>query len=409
MIHIAEKQNCCGCAACVQRCPKKCINLVEDSEGFLYPEVDVENCIECGLCEQVCFFYNRNDSVIPLMVLAVKNRNVEERLNSSSGGVFVALSKYIIKEKGVVFGAVFDNHWEVKHTHTDKLSGVHAMMRSKYLQSRIENSYIDAEHFLKEGRKVLFSGTPCQIAGLHSFLRKDYPNLLTVDFLCHGVPSPGVWRRYLDETFFRTANKMNVGDNAVSCLSKNDISTIAKITFRDKKYYGWNMYCFVVYGVPFSMGEEREVILLSDKYHENPYMRGFLSDIYLRPSCYQCKCKNGLSHSDITIADFWGIDKLMPDFDDNKGVGLVLLNTRLGKDVFGCLDMEVRKSTLKDAKRFNNGFKENLKPHSRRDEFFRSFSEGKDVTYTVNRLLYVPIYKRIFFKLKNLLVKYGIN
>ena len=202
MIAIKDKKNCCGCSACVQRCPKHCISLHEDDEGFLYPLVNEATCIDCGLCEKVCPILNPQEKIHPQEVLAVKNTNDEERMNSSSGGVFLPLAREVIKQGGVVFGAVYDEQWEVHHVYAERIEDVYPMMGSKYLQSRIENTYKEAETFLKQGREVLFVGSPCQIAGLRTFLRnKEYPNLLAVDFLCHGVPSPGVWRRYLAETY----------------------------------------------------------------------------------------------------------------------------------------------------------------------------------------------------------------
>lgn len=201
MIKLTDKKDCCGCAACVQRCPKHCISMKEDEEGFLYPFIDETVCINCGLCEKTCPIISRPEKLPTMEVLAVKNRNEAERMASSSGGVFIALAKKVIEQGGVVFGAVFDENWEVKHTYSETLDGVKPMMGSKYVQSRIGESFCQAERFLKEGRKVLFTGSPCQITALHNYLHKDYPNLLAVDFLCHGVPSPGVWRRYIDEMF----------------------------------------------------------------------------------------------------------------------------------------------------------------------------------------------------------------
>lgn len=202
MIHITDKKNCCGCSACVQRCPKQCIRLEEDTEGFLYPQVDEETCIKCGLCEKVCPILNQADKLPVQEVLAVKNPDEEERMNSSSGGVFLPLAREVINQGGVVFGAVYDENWEVHHVYAEKIEDVYPMMGSKYLQSKIGNSFKDIERFLKQGREVLFVGSPCQIAGLRTYLRnKQYQNLLAVDFLCHGVPSPGVWRRYLAETY----------------------------------------------------------------------------------------------------------------------------------------------------------------------------------------------------------------
>lgn len=394
MIQIIDKHACCGCAACVQRCPRQCISLREDSEGFLYPVVDASLCIDCGLCEKVCPWQNPPAKITPQEVLAVKNRNEEERMASSSGGVFVALAKKVLANRGVVFGAVFDEHWEVIHTCAEDMEGVRRMMGSKYLQSRIGHAYREAEKFLKEGRTVLFTGSPCQITGLHRYLRKEYPNLLSVDFLCHGVPSPGVWRKYLSETFPSSARRAAAGKNTVLSSSLNAMPVLTGIEFRDKKLHGWKKFSFVVRGKSASKADKNSV-LLSGIHRENAFMRGFLSDIYLRPSCYACKCKNGVSHSDITIADYWGINVLMPDFDDDKGVGLVLLNTDKGKEIFHSLDMEIRVSALEDAKRFNGGFKEEVKAHPKREKFYSLINNGMPVEQAVLRCLHQPLYVRL--------------
>lgn len=402
MINIIHKQDCCGCAACVQRCPKHCISLKEDEEGFLYPQVELDKCIDCHLCEKVCPQITPPDKIPPLEVLAAKNRNENERMASSSGGVFIALVKKVISSGGVVFGAVFDENWEVKHTYAETLDGVRPMMCSKYLQSRIGNSFSDAERFLKEGRNVLFCGTPCQITGLRRYLRKVYPNLLAVDFLCHGVPSPGVWRSYLNETFGISARRAAAGKNTVLSSSLKSIPVITGIGFRDKKPYGWKKFSFVVRGESASKADKNSV-LLSDIHRENPYMRGFLADIYLRPSCYNCKCKNGVSQSDLTIADYWGIQQLMPDFDDDKGVGLVLINTEKGRDAFQILDMEVRTSNLKDAMMLNGGFNEQVTPHPKRQLFFNRFRSGEPVSRIVVECLRIPLYRRLVRKVKNVI------
>ncbi len=394
MIKIQNKQDCCGCTACVQRCPKHCISMKEDNEGFLYPVVDECICIDCGLCEKVCLIINSPEKLPVKETLAVKNRNEAERMASSSGGVFIALAKKTIEKGGVVFGAVFDDSWEVMHTYAEILDKVRPMMGSKYLQSRIGNSFRDVERFLKEGREVLFTGSPCQVAALHNYLRKDYPNLLSVDFLCHGVPSPGVWRKYLDEEFHLSARRAAAGKNTVLSSSLNAVPVITGIEFRDKTLNGWKKYSFVVRGQSASKADKNSV-LLSSIHYNNPYMKGFLADIYLRPSCYRCKCKNGVSHSDLTIADYWGINQLMPDFDDDKGVGLVLVNTEKGKALFDNLDLEAKPSRLDVVKRMNGGFKEKVNVHPKRVDFYRLLEEGKTVSETVGICLYVPTYLRM--------------
>ena len=222
MIQISKenKEKCCGCGACAQKCPKQCISMLEDEEGFLYPHVDVENCVNCHICEKVCPFLNIQEQCEPLDIFAAVNINESERIDSSSGGVFVALAKYILNEDGVVFGAVFDKSWEVHHVYAETIEDVYPMMGSKYVQSRVENSFQDVDSFLKKGRKVLFVGSPCQVKGLLHFLKgKDVSNLLAVEFLCHGVPSPGVWRAYLNETFNVSAGK----DRLLAVAGKNSV------------------------------------------------------------------------------------------------------------------------------------------------------------------------------------------
>ena len=200
MIKSTNKKLCTGCAACYSICPVRCISMQEDSEGFLYPVVEKDKCTSCKKCETVCPAIVQRNERKPLYVYAAKNLNEEIRRQSSSGGIFTLIAESIIQEGGVVFGARFNENWEVVHDYTETIEGLAAFRGSKYVQSRIGNTYLSAKDFLLAGRKVLFSGTPCQIAGLKAFLQDDYDNLLTVDLVCHGVPSPLVWKRYLDET-----------------------------------------------------------------------------------------------------------------------------------------------------------------------------------------------------------------
>lgn len=411
MIHITDKKNCCGCSACVQRCPKQCIRLEEDTEGFLYPQVDEETCIKCGLCEKVCPILNQADKLSVLEVLAVKNPNDEERMNSSSGGVFLPLAREVINQGGVVFGAVYDESWEVHHVYAEKIEDVYPMMGSKYLQSKIGNSFKDAERFLKQGREVLFVGSPCQIAGLRTYLRnKQYSNLLAVDFLCHGVPSPGVWRRYLAETYGgydakeQSRLQATAGKNSVLLSSLNATSPIGDIKFRDKRESGWKKFRFVVRQKSASKADQNTV-LSSDIHYDNPFMRGFLSDIYLRPSCYECKCKNGVNHSDMTIADFWGINQIAPEFDDDKGVGLVLLNTKKGEEYFSRFPMDMMPSNLEEAHYHNGGFNEHTKAHPKRDQFFFLIENGKSIKAAVDICLRLPFKQRVVRVVKRIVKK----
>ena len=230
MINIQDKKDCCGCAACVQRCPKQCISLQEDSEGFLYPMVDASLCIDCGLCEKVCPIIHQADQRTPLGVYAAKNPDEAVRMQSSSGGVFTMLAERVLAEGGVVFGARWDERWEVVHDYVETAEGLAQFRGSKYVQSKIGRTFQQTESFLKQGRQVLFSGTPCQIAGLKNYLRKEYDNLLAVDFICHGVPSPGVFRTYLQEEINETFARKGDGKNSVFTL----------VFLSSRKVMGWN-------------------------------------------------------------------------------------------------------------------------------------------------------------------------
>ncbi|MEF9923702.1 MAG: Coenzyme F420 hydrogenase/dehydrogenase, beta subunit C-terminal domain [Muribaculaceae bacterium] len=292
----------------------------EDSEGFLYPKVDASLCIDCKLCEKVCPVINQNETRKPIAVYAAKNPNEEIRMKSSSGGIFSMLAESTINQGGVVFGARFNEKWEVVHDYTETVEGIIPFRGSKYVQSQIGDSYIKAQDFLKEGREVLFSGTPCQIAGLNKFLSKEYDNLLTVDVVCHGVPSPLVWRDYLDH-LYKTGK--------ISAQSRKDTLPIGSISFRDKRT-GWKNFSFVI-------KDKGGKITVQETLHKNIFMQGFLNNLYLRPSCHACPTRKGKSGSDISIADYWGIPA---DMDDDKGIGLVLINTQKGAAAYLTADVE---------------------------------------------------------------------
>jgi len=198
-VQPVKKELCTGCNACYSICPAHCISIQEDPEGFLYPVIEKEKCTSCKKCENICPAAVKGNKRKPLSVYAARNPDEQIRRQSSSGGIFTLIAEYIIQKGGVVFGARFNDNWEVVHDYTETVEGLAVFRGSKYVQSRIGDTYIKTKNFLLAGRKVLFSGTPCQIAGLKAYLQKDYDNLLTVDLVCHGVPSPLVWKRYLDE------------------------------------------------------------------------------------------------------------------------------------------------------------------------------------------------------------------
>ena len=410
MIEILDKNNCCGCEACVQACPKRCISFEEDAEGFRYPLVDKTVCIGCGLCEKVCPVLNQAEERKPLEVYAAKNHDEQELLKSSSGGIFILIAKTVIHHGGVVFGAKFDKEWNVIHAYAETGGDVEAFMGSKYVQSRIGNTYKEAKSFLETGRQVLFSGTSCQIAGLKRFLRKKYDNLLTVDVICHGVPSPKVWRMYLEE-IKRNARK---GENSVSyplthLISERDAHgesiQIKSISFRDKRL-GWKKYSFALTLAKAIADGKQNTVSLSCIHREDPYMKVFLKNIILRPSCYSCSAKGGRSMSDITIADFWGVEKVLPDFDDDRGVGLLMVNTEQGKKIVSSLDVDKFPVSLTDAIRGNLAYIKAVLPNSHRNKFFQNLNSNNKIISLANRYTRPSIKKRILHFLSKIKSKF---
>lgn len=325
MIEIKDKSQCCGCNACAQACCHQSIQLIEDDHGFRYPQVNKDACVDCGLCEKVCPMLNGQETVSPKVVCAAVNRNEDIRLHSSSGGMFTLLADRTLAQDGVVFGAHFNDQWEVEHTYIESPEDLGRLRGAKYSQSIIGDSYKQAREFLKEGRTVLFSGTGCQIAALKLFLRKEYDNLLTVEIACHGVPSPMVWREYV--------KKVSAG------------SPIRKIAFRDKRN-GWNGY-----GISFVGTDGKE--LMYERSITNDFMQCFLNDLCMRPSCANCPTKSGASGADILLGDFWGIDCMHPEIYDNKGCSLVIAYTDKGKAVFESLECRYIETTFEEAYRYN--------------------------------------------------------
>ena len=361
MINIIDKRKCCGCEACVQKCPRQCIDLIEDEEGFLYPHVDTDKCINCGLCEKVCPVQKQALCREPVATYAAKNRNEEIRLSSSSGGVFSSFAESVISKQGIVFGACFNGQWSVCHSKAETIDECVRFRGSKYVQSHIGKTYKEVEFFLKEGRDVLFSGTPCQVRGLLLYLGKDYDNLLTVDFICHGVPSPGVFRWYLQEeinNYARSASKNSVSFPPIHSIPIGDVLMpegleIEDIRFRDKRE-GWKKYSFVLTLAKATADGKKNSVSSSYTLDKNPFLRGFLKDLYLRPSCHSCPTKSLKSGSDITIADFWGLNKVYPNLDDDKGYNAVLLNTEKGLRIFNSLKIDKVKTSYDIIRKYNS-------------------------------------------------------
>lgn len=316
MISITDPRDCCGCTACEAVCPQNAICMKPDSLGFLYPVIDDSKCIKCNLCSKVCSF-NRNykkNEIDEIGVYAVRHKNILEIENSRSGAMFIAITDHIIDNGGVVYGAGYKEHFVVTHKRATNKEERNEFRGSKYVQSELNDTFRGIRKDLKDGLLVCFSGTPCQTAGLRSFLdttRTVTTNLITIDIVCHGVPAPYIWRDYL-----RWTEKKHKGvANAVN--------------FRDKEEFGWKAH-------------KESFNINGQKVSSNTYAELFFKHIMSRHSCEICHYTNISRPSDITIADFWGWEKVDINFNkDDKGVSLVLLNSTKGKELFDKIKHQV--------------------------------------------------------------------
>lgn len=361
-MHLASFKECTGCHACYSVCPKSAISMIPNSEGFLYPEIDSSKCIQCNLCSSVCpviNLQNKSDENTIAYALAIKDKTI--RMESSSGGAFTSLAEQIITENGIVFGAKFDSNFQVIHGWTNNVEGLADFRGSKYLQSNIHNSYIECKDSLNNGQKVLFTGTPCQIQGLKRFLKKEYDNLITVDFVCHGVPSPLLWKTYLEY-------RINTDGHS--------FSDISKISFRNKDE-GWKKFSL---SVTYNDSTKYRQLLSNDY-----YMKLFLRDVALRKSCYNCSAKGVNRISDITIADFWGIQNILPEIDDDTGTSLIIVHSDKGKSLISKLtDCTITEVNLNDCIKFNSAII-NSKPFNRKRNRFYKDLNNKSFLKVVNK------------------------
>lgn len=352
MIRITDKRMCCGCTACVNACPVQCIVMRRDrDEGFDYPVANPEICIGCGKCESVCPVLHPADPSVPLKAYALRCEGFVD--GSSSGGVFPALAKAVIDEEGVVFGAVMEPDMTVGHMEAETMEEVQRMRGSKYAQSDLYSVFFDVKEYIRSGRKVMFTGTPCQVAGLHKYLGGHNEGLVTVDIACHGVPGPGLWKMYVD------------------ALEKRHGSRMTSVDFRDKSK-GWRHYCFKT----SCAGKEVCVKAVDD-----PYMALFMQDMTLRPSCYNCPARGGRSGSDLTISDLWSVARTLPEMDDDRGISGVLVNTAAGLALLDKVDAEYRRDLPAEAVMSENGgFAESVHVPAKRAEFFEGLKvAGVDV------------------------------
>lgn len=326
MIQIKDKSDCCGCTACASICPKDAITMEPDTLGFKYPKVDLSKCIDCGLCEKVCAFNDSYDKSLNLKepeIYAARHKDMHEIETSRSGAAFIAISDFVLENGGIVYGVGYKEHFRVTHKRATTKGERNEFKGSKYVQSDLDGIFRQVKEDLKQGNTVLFSGTPCQTAGLNSYIGKKLrENLVLVDIVCHGVPSPYIWRDYL------------------AYVENKYKSKVVKVDFRDKSRIGWSGHI------------ESFVLNNGKKLESRTYTDLFYQHIMFRHSCGKCHFTNTQRPSDITIADFWGWEKTDPEFNkDNKGVSLVLINTEKGRKLFeeASKDLDVIAAKLEDC------------------------------------------------------------
>lgn len=351
MISICENTSCTGCMACVNVCAHNAINMIPDKEGFLRPCINQDLCKNCGLCSKVCPVNSFVAKQIPKRVYSGWSRDDHIRRASSSGGAFSEIALPILKRGGVVFGCMLNAELKAVHSFVESEEELHKLRGSKYVQSYIGDSYQQVRTFLREGREVLFSGTPCQIAALRKYLQKDYDNLWTVDIICHGVPSPLIleeYKKYIEESEHGTIESIKFRSKRVSWFYFEML-----ISFRDQHpdYHG--------------------------SYYTDPYIRGFLRDYFLRPSCHQCQYATEDRVSDFTIADWWGYNKTAPR-DRNymqKGVSLILANSDKAVRAIKEINMDLQLRTIEEAHQTNICLERSFPPSRQRAEFWNYYRD----------------------------------
>lgn len=349
MIDKIITDNCTGCYACQNICSLNAIQLVPNKEGFVYPTVDYTKCIHCTQCVANCpsLATYAPDTTFPPFVYAAWHRENTIRLESTSGGVFSALAEAVLNRNGYVVGAYYDSNFQISHTIIHRSEDLALLRQSKYAQSRINNVFRTIKDLLQHQQTVLFCGTPCQVAGLQKYLKKDYANLLCCDFICRGVISPKVYQKFLSD------------------MHPNNHAQLEKVHFKNKEF-GWN--CFST-KLSFDDGSTYHM----DRDHDY-YMRGYLKhNLYLRPSCHQCQYKTLPRISDISLGDFWGIGNYDPTLDNDAGTSVVLVNSCKGQQLFSWAadQLQVHPRTLEEVLSGNSCLLHSAPEGKYRNYFFK--------------------------------------
>lgn len=385
-----EKADCCGCTACKNICPTKAITMQVDEEGFLYPVIDESKCIQCGACQKICAFqrgYSIQHRLEKPLVYAAKSKEIATRMASSSGGIFTELAHDILKQNGILYGVKFNEKFDAIHTSVQTEEELKACRGSKYVQSNLQDIFQMVKNDLKGQRKVLFSGTPCQVAGLNRFLGNiDKQNLLLVDIVCHGTPSNQLFKEYV-----------------AFCEEKKQSKMVAYYN-RDKSR-GWGHNEKAVYANKKT--DDKSVL-------SQAWKNIFYTNLALRPCCYNCQYTNTQRPSDITLADFWGIHQSNPEFADKKGVSLVMVNTTKGKEIFENIQarIETIQKTVEEASVKNPQLKHPIEKNpTQREKFWKVYREEGFTSILKKYGKYTMTFKiknittRLKYKIKEILKK----
>lgn len=372
MEKVILQNKCTGCSACVNICPKHAISMVEDEKGFKYPVINQEKCVNCGLCKKTCPVINtkENEALNECYVGYSKEDKIREK--TSSGGIFPLMANKILKENGIVIGAAFDDNNKLKHIAISEEKELDKLKGSKYLQSDLEDIFTYIKEKLKE-KKILFVGTPCQVAGLKAFIKKDIDNLICIDLVCHGVPSYKLFDKYVKE------------------LEEKNNDKLLNYNFRNKDT-GWDTYSNTA---TFKNSKVTEMA------KDNDYMKLFLSDIALRESCFNCNFKLGNKYSDITLGDFWGVQNYYQDMYNKKGVSAIIVNTRKGNEIFSLIKDELiyKECKIDEIVSGNPSLKYSSKCPCNREKFFKDMKE-RNIIELRKKYTKKPIYIKIINKIR---------